>query len=337
VIEFWKGSHALEPRLERVVAIIAETVGEARFPFDDLAQTASEPKGKLLRPALLVIGSEFGSAADPTRIERLAAAVELLHLATLIHDDIIDEAPIRRGKPSLHSSVGVKKAVLAGDWLFSRCFLLAAESAGPEAATGLARLIAAICSAEIAQDEAKYAFDASPRDYFRTIAGKTAALFSLALYAGASEAKAPRAAQQTLKRAGYSIGMAFQVIDDILDFTSVESVARKPVGKDIAEGLCTLPLVYALNEDGAALRSLLAPLADLSAGAAAGRAGAEAARDEAAGAAAARVVELGAVEAAREDARRFTARALQEIGRLKPGSPRDELASLAERLLARSY
>ena len=332
MIDYWKGSPSLVPRLERVVSIIAETVKSAGFPFDDLATAAARPAGKLLRPALLVIGSEFGARADPRRIERLAAAVELLHMATLIHDDILDEAPIRRGKPSLHSSIGVKEAVLAGDWLFSRCFLLGAESAGPENARGLARLISAICSSEIAQDAAKFSFDASPRGYFRTIEGKTAALFSLALYVGASEAKAGKKTEQSLRRAGYCVGMAFQVMDDILDFESEEEVARKPVGRDIAEGLCTLPLIYALQSDFTGLRAALEPLT------AASRSAARVAEREAfALAAATRVVELGGVDRARKDARRFTSRALGEIERLKPCPARDELASLAERLLHRTY
>jgi heptaprenyl diphosphate synthase len=340
VIDYWKDSPSLEPRLERVVSIITETVRSAGFPFDDLAATAARPAGKLLRPALLVIGSEFGAGADPRKIERLAAAVELLHLATLIHDDIIDEAPIRRGKPSLHSSTGVKEAVLEGDWLFSRCFLLGAESADPENARGLARLVAAICSAEIAQDAARFAFDASPRGYFRTIAGKTAALFSLALYVGASEAKAGRKTEQSLRRVGYCVGMAFQVMDDILDFESDEEIARKPVGRDIAEGLCTLPLIYALRAEGPSMRATLAPLAKLGAspvGAALADSTQVAEREAFARAAAGRVIELGGVSRAREDARRFTSRALGEIERLKPCPARDELASLAARLLHRTY
>jgi heptaprenyl diphosphate synthase len=280
---------------------------------------------------MLIIGAEFGHAAKPDGIERLAAAVELLHIATLVHDDILDEAPVRRGRPSLHSSIGVKEAVLAGDWLFSRCFLLSSESAGGENARSLARLIAAICSAEITQDAAKFSYSTGPRGYFRTIAGKTAALFSLALYAGASEAKAGRKAEQALRRAGYCIGMAFQVIDDILDFESAAEVVRKPVGWDIAEGLCTLPLIYALEADGPGMHAALDRVI----------AGHEA-RDEemsaiAARAAAARVIELGGLDRARDDARRFTARAQNEIARLPPLPARAELAALAERLLLRVY
>jgi Geranylgeranyl pyrophosphate synthase len=331
VIEYWKDEGALEPRLERVVAIIAEATASPDFPLRELVAAAAEPSGKLLRPALLLIGSDFGRVADAERTERLAAAVEILHVATLIHDDIIDESPLRRGKPSLYASAGVTQAVLAGDWLFSRCFHLAAQSAGPDNTRGLARLIAAICASEISQDMGKYEFSPSKRRYLRTIAGKTAALFSLALYAGASEAKAGRHVEQTLRRAGYCIGMAFQMMDDILDFEADEDVMRKPVGQDIAEGLCTLPLVYA----SASGRATLAPLLERVAEAA--RAGDHEARDAAAREAAARTVELGGVEAARADAARFTSRALGEIAKLPRGSARDELAALAERLLHRAY
>jgi heptaprenyl diphosphate synthase len=316
--DYWKDSPALATRLERVVGVIHETVDNPSFPIREAVTSVTESNGKLLRPALLIIGSSFGHAADPSRIERLAAAVELLHVATLVHDDIIDEAPMRRGRPSLHARLGVKEAVLAGDWLFSRCFLLSSESAESENARSLSRLIAAVCTAEISQDMSKYRYSTSVRDYFRTIAGKTAALFSLALHAGASEAKAGARVAQTLRRAGYGIGMAFQVIDDILDFESIE---------DIAEGLCTLPLIYALQEDRPSMEAILTRV---------GRRD-SAVSDEAAAAAVARATELGGPERAREDARRFTSRALAEVDRLPPSPARDELRNLAERLLHRAY
>jgi heptaprenyl diphosphate synthase len=325
--DYWKDSPELNRRLERVVEVIDSTIGSPGFPMREEAASASEAGGKLLRPALLIIGSSFGRAARPERIERLAAAVELLHMATLVHDDIIDEAPIRRGRPSLYANVGVKKAVLAGDWLFSQCFLLASESAGPENAKGLARLIAAVCSAEISQDLDKFSYSASVRSYLRTIAGKTAALFSLALHTGAAEAKAPPRVAQALRRAGYDMGMAFQVIDDILEFESAEAVVRKPVGKDIAEGLCTLPLIYALQADRQGMEAILAK----------GRQPGEPVTPEAAAEAARRAAELGGPERARADARRFTSRALAEIDTLPESPPREELRRLAERLLHRAF
>ena len=149
--DYWNGSPVLEARLERVVSLIEASIDDRGFPLSASAAAAAEPNGKLLRPALLIIGSSFGRGADPDRIDSLAAAVELLHVATLIHDDIIDDAPLRRGRPSLHADIGIKKAVLAGDWLFSRCFLLSSECAEPENAKALARLIAAVVSAEISQ------------------------------------------------------------------------------------------------------------------------------------------------------------------------------------------
>jgi heptaprenyl diphosphate synthase len=321
--DFWKDSPALEARLGRVMAVIDESIDSPGFPIGEAVAAAAESSGKLLRPALLIIGSSFGRSADPSRIERLAAAVEILHVATLVHDDIIDEAPVRRGRPSLHASLGTKEAVLAGDWLFSRCFLLSSESAKPENARALARLIAAVCSAEISQDLSKYKYSSSVRSYFRTIAGKTAALFSLALHAGASEAKAGARVEQVLRRAGYDIGMAFQVIDDILDFESAEDLLRKPAGRDIAEGLCTLPLIYALRADRPGMEAILSREPR----------GSEAVSAEAA----ARAIELGGTRQARNDAMRYTARALAEIGRLPASPARDELGRLAERLLHRVY
>lgn len=325
--DFWKDSPRLEARLRRVAAAIDSAIDIPGYPLREATAGAAEPNGKLLRPALLIIGSSFGRAADPARIESLAAAIELLHVATLVHDDIIDDADTRRGGPSLHATIGVKKAVLAGDWLFSRCFLLSSESAEPENARGLGRLIAAVCSAEIAQDMGKYSYSDSVRGYLRTIAGKTAALFSLALHAGASEAKAESRITQTLRRAGYDMGMAFQVIDDILDFESAERVARKPVGRDIAEGLCTLPLIYALKADRKGMEALLERV----------RRGDAESSARAAAAAASRAIELGGTARARDDARRFTARALAEIGRLPKSSARDDLGLLGERLLRRDY
>jgi len=330
VTEFWKGSPDLSRRLEGIVAIIDAEVGQGGFPMAESVAAIARANGKLLRPALLVIGSMFGKAAAPDRIDELAAAVEILHVATLVHDDIIDDASTRRGLPSLHMSVGVKEAVLAGDWLLARCFRLASASATPENARGLSRLVAAICSSEIAQDIGKYEYSTSVRGYLRTIAGKTAALFALALHAGSVEAKAGARTSQALRRAGYDIGMAFQVVDDILDFESTALAARKTVGRDIAEGLCTLPLIYALLEDPSGMRAALprGPSPDDAGGGE---------REATAATAADLAVRLGGTERARADARRFTERALAEIGRLPDCAARSELASLAERLLRRAY
>ncbi len=333
--DFWKDSPELATTLERVALLMRDAVRGNDFPLEEAVGAIVESNGKMLRPAFLVLGSRFGRQGAAERVLPLAAAIELLHVSTLIHDDVIDDSDLRRGVPTLHTRFGVKDAVLAGDWLFARCFQLAAASASPEQAQALARLIGAICAAEIRQDLDKWSYSPSLRAYHRKIAGKTAALFSLALHVGATEAKAPNRVAQRLRRAGYDIGMAFQIIDDILDFESTEGVMRKPVGHDVAEGLCTLPLIHALRADEAGMRALLARLPRP--GAARAVAGAAAATAEAVAAILARSVELGGVDAARRDAERYTRRAQAAIDGLPAGAPRDDLARLTAKLLSRSY
>ncbi len=323
---YWDDTPGLRERLARVEAIMEETVRDPSFPLRDEVAEIVFSQGKMLRPAFLLIGSGFGrplrGQAPAATLERLAAAIELLHTATLIHDDVLDKAQTRRGLPTLHTRFGTVGAVLAGDWLLSRCFRLASENAAPENARLLSRLVGSVCSAEIAQDLGKFSYTTSIRSYSRTIAGKTAALFSLALHTGASEAKARPAVTSILRRAGYCIGMAFQIIDDILDFESTEGVMGKPVGKDLREGLCTLPLIFALRSDPENMRSLLYRAREDSCIV-------QTVID--------RTFECGGVDKARETALLYTQRARREIGRLPDLPQKAELGILTERLLKRSY
>ncbi len=318
--EFWKDIPGMSGRLEDVKRGMKETLRYEGFPLADAVEALVEANGKMLRPALLLIAGDFGRR--PEALVPLAAAVELLHVATLIHDDVIDEADERRGVPTLHARFGTKEAVLAGDWLFSRCFRLASEASSPENARILARLVGAICSAEIHQDMEKNVWSPSVRNYLRKIAGKTALLFTLALQAGARESRATPRITATLSRIGYDLGMAFQIMDDILDYESSAGAMRKPVGKDLREGLCTLPLILALRGDGRELAPLLAarPMGDD---------------------AAERILSLvrssGALDEARAYALRYTERALREIRRLPKGQPRDALDTLVKKLLSREY
>ncbi len=318
---FWNDLPRIRSELSEVVAIIEDAVRVEGFPVSDALLELVRANGKMLRPALLLASAGFGRA-DPERIRRLAAAVELLHTATLVHDDYLDGASLRRGVRTLHERFNPMTAVLAGDFLLSRCFRLAADATSPDNAKALAALIEAICLAEIRQDLGKYDYSADLRRYRRTVAGKTAALFSLACQAGAVEAGCKPEVAQRLRRAGYDIGMAFQVIDDILDFEGDERVVRKPLGRDVAEGLSTLPLAYALAERGPELAPLLA-----------GKPPSEEAVAEVV-----RVVRgSGAIERARADAATYTERALREIDALPDKPARAEIRTLAERLLLRAH
>jgi heptaprenyl diphosphate synthase len=275
--------------------------------------------GKLLRPGLLIIAAGFGKIQD--KHYSLAACLEMLHMATLIHDDVIDESPKRRGVPALHRCCGNRNAVLVGDFLLSRCFILAAQYTSPENALALARVIAVICGQEIEQNSDRYTGNFSMRRYFRKIMGKSAVLFALSCHIGASEAKAPRLLANRLRRVGYNIGMAFQIIDDILDYAGDPEQIRKPLGNDIREGLITLPLICALPRDrSGALRHLLTA-AEFTAGNS--------------NAIIHAVRESGGIEAARAYAETYTQRALRELAALPACLSRDMLDQLTRRLLLR--
>jgi len=289
-----------------------------RFPLSDAVEQLIDANGKMLRPAFMFMAASFGRR--PKDISNLAAAIELLHIATLVHDDVIDDADTRRGVPTLHAVHGVKEAVLSGDWLFSRCFRLAAESSSPGNATLLAALVGAICSEEIHQDIERFTWPRSTRNYLRKISGKTAAMFSLALRAGAIETKASASVTATLTRVGYDVGIAFQIMDDLLDYESNCCTMRKPVAKDIREGLCTLPLILALRSDEAGIAPLL---------------GTTRPDDVTVEKIVARVRDSGALESARSIAAHYTERAQRELSRLPKGQAREDLRLTVNRLLSR--
>ena len=323
--DIWKNSPRLGKRLDRVEGLLAENLSDPGFPLAEATKRLVFSGGKMLRPAFVIIGSGFGpkgkGPSSEDKIHHIAAAVELIHTASLVHDDIIDDAAIRRGTSTLHTDFGTTNAILAGDWLFSRSFRLVADYADLKSARVLARFVGGICAAEIGQDLGKFGFSTSKRSYLRTIAGKTAALFSLSLHVGASEAKADPLVIQALRRTGYDIGMAFQIIDDILDYESDDKTLRKPVGNDIKEGLCTLPLILALKKDESSLRPLLGkPMDD--------RKISEILRI---------VLATGALDEARSIAQRFTARARVEIERLPSCPAKQELMNASEALLQRRY
>lgn len=318
--DFWNGIPDITARLDAVRARMKSVVGSDRFPLAEAVERLIDANGKMLRPAFLIMAGRFGRR--PKDLTDLAASIELLHIATLIHDDVIDEADTRRGIPTIHSLYSPKEAVLAGDWLFSRCFRLASDSSSPGNARLLAALIGALCSEEIHQDLDRFRWPRSARNYLRKIAGKTAALFSLALRAGAVETKASSANIAALTRAGYAAGMAFQIMDDVLDYESSSGDMRKPVAKDVREGLCPLPLILAIRADPERILPRLGP----------GK------PDERAVASIVDAVrESGAMESAKAVASAYTARAMRELSRLPKGSASDDLRATVERLLSRTY
>lgn len=208
--------------------------------------------GKMLRPTLLLIGCRFGKqyAKKVTEVIHLATSIETLHVATLLHDDVIDEAKMRRGQESIQSKYSKEYAIYMGDYLLSRCFLLLTELQIPkELAVKLAKVVGRICMGEISQNRNRFNTDISLMGYLRIISGKTAALFAISLSAGAYVSKTSDKVIKRLSHAGYQLGMAFQIIDDLLDFIGDEKMVGKDLKSDILQGYYCLPVIFALRDE----------------------------------------------------------------------------------------
>lgn len=206
--------------------------------------------GKRLRPALLLLCTRmFGPSTECAR--RLAAVVEMIHTATLVHDDVIDVAKTRRGRPSSNMVWGNHVSVLAGDWLYMQAFQLALGERNFHILDVLISLTQMMVEGELLQLERLHRIDITEADYMELVDRKTAALFSACAALGASAANADDAAESSLREFAWNLGMAFQLVDDILDFTSTEKILGKPSGNDLREGKVTLPMIYALADASA--------------------------------------------------------------------------------------
>ena len=217
--------------------------------------------GKRLRPALLLLWSRWLQAERPAVLQA-AVAVELIHTATLVHDDLIDDSPTRRGVATVHARHGSAVAVIAGDNYLARGLELLASSGRVDLVALLASTVGVICSAELQQTRSERRWtETTIATYLRTIEGKTASLLATACRIGASLADLSDAEIDGATRYGRALGMAFQIADDVLDYRGDESSTGKPVGVDLLRGIVTSPLIYALADAaaGSALREILEP------------------------------------------------------------------------------
>jgi octaprenyl-diphosphate synthase len=216
-------------------------------------------RGKLFRPALLLLSNEVGSAPDD-RAVTLAAVVELVHLATLVHDDAVDHSVLRRGQPTVNSMWTHQVAIIMGDYLYSRAIMQLAHVGLMDAVDVMANAANAMSVGEMRQLTAYDALSFSEDDYTRLIAAKTASLMKASCELGALvgdvDCRAP------LSRYGHCLGMAFQVADDILDYTASEEETGKPSGHDLREHKVTLPLVGAMRGGDAAGMELVRAVFD---------------------------------------------------------------------------
>jgi octaprenyl-diphosphate synthase len=211
----------------------------------DIAQYLIAGGGKRIRPLLLLLSAKALGATSHSRI-RLGAVVEMLHTATLVHDDIIDEAETRRGRPSSNTTWGNSKCVLAGDWLYMQSFQTALEERNFRVLDLLISLTQQMVEGELLQIE-KLGRLINEEEYFDLIFRKTACLFKVSMQLGAAIQHADSTVEAMLGEYGRNLGLAFQIVDDVLDLTASEEVLGKPVASDLREGKATLAVIHALE------------------------------------------------------------------------------------------
>jgi heptaprenyl diphosphate synthase len=248
----------LDEHLAWVEVALKESVGSEDPMLADIASHLIAAGGKRLRPSLTVMSALATGSEVSDDLIRGGVSVELVHLGSLYHDDVIDEAPTRRGVESVNARWGNLVAIVAGDFLLARASEIAA-SLGTEVSGLLAHTIGRLCEGEVGEIQFAYNSARTEAAYLTAIAGKTASLMSTSCRIGGLVANVPRDQVDALTRFGHAFGMAFQIWDDILDVIGMEQSLGKPAGHDLVEGVYTLPVIRALAVPsiGDELRDLL--------------------------------------------------------------------------------
>ena len=244
--------HDLE-RVEREISLESVASVDAVTTIGRYLQAGG---GKRLRPILVLLASKLVGEVTDSSI-RMAAVVEMIHTATLVHDDVIDIAKTRRGRPSPNALWGNHTCVLAGDWLYMQAFQIALRERNFRVLDLLIGLTQVMVEGELLQLESIGKIGVSEADYMELVDRKTASLFSACARLGSMMGGADEATETRLGEFAWNLGIAFQLADDVLDFTSHEKVLGKPVGSDLREGKVTLPLIYVLADATAEDRALI--------------------------------------------------------------------------------
>ena len=250
-----------------VAGDLARIEAELRGDIEGDAPVVAEPMadlfqagGKRLRPALVLLAAMCGSY-DLARLTPAAMAVELTHAATLVHDDVIDRSPVRRGRPTVAARLGDEPAIVIGDFYFAKAYEHAARTDSPEVVAILARSVMSICAGEVRQQSIRYRYSTDIAEYMRRIEAKTAVLLAACCEIGALLGGLSDVLRAALRAYGRELGLAFQIADDVLDYMATEGEIGKPIGHDILEGFATLPLMLARDEASSA-KALNATLVD---------------------------------------------------------------------------
>lgn len=243
----------IRSQLKATESFLSKQLALADGLLGELTRYICRMPGKRIRPALTLLSAGlFQTGSDPNgsdpmgsdHIIRLAAAVEMIHTATLLHDDVIDGASLRRGLSTLNAKWGDTLSVLSGDYLYSQAFCLLSELQNPAVLSLLSDTARTVCEGEVAQIQHQQDWDLSPARYLKIIQWKTASLMGASAQAGALLAGAPFAKAARLGAFGLNFGLAFQIVDDTQDLVGDQAVLGKSLGTDLSEGNVTLPLIY---------------------------------------------------------------------------------------------
>ncbi|WP_212933234.1 heptaprenyl diphosphate synthase component II [Robertmurraya siralis] len=234
------------------INIIENSLEETVKGESSLLQQASlhllQAGGKRIRPVFVLLAAKFGRY-DIQVVKDVAVALELIHMASLVHDDVIDDADLRRGRPTIKSKWDNRFAMYSGDYIFAKSLELMTNVENPVAHQILSNTIVELTIGEIEQIKDKYRFEQNLRDYLLRIKRKTALLIAASCQLGAIAAGVEEEVHRKLARFGYFVGMSFQITDDVLDFTGTEKELGKPAGGDLLQGNITLPVLFAMKDE----------------------------------------------------------------------------------------
>ena len=309
----------VERDLQAFDAFVAQNISAEGELLSDMLRYALSSRGKGIRPTIVMLSAALNAprgVAAGRRVHLAAMLVEMIHVASLIHDDVIDESDTRRGRPSVNARWQSHRAVLLGDYILARNLSIGMSSGQYDLVTHVCNSMATLCEGEALQSDCAARHDMTRRDYFDIIHKKTASLIAVSASAGAMAAGASQERVALMHRFGEAVGMAFQIQDDILDYTRTAHTG-KPANNDLREGKITLPLLAVLERtDGDRRRELLAKLASCG-------------RDEAAVEYLQRIVDNGGgLTAAAEVMRGYLAKATDMLAGYEACPARSALADL---------
>ncbi|HHW00010.1 MAG TPA: polyprenyl synthetase family protein [Clostridiaceae bacterium] len=247
-MDLWNKYPEIASELQLVEKTIRENVHSKNKLLNSITEELVASGGKRLRPAFVILSAKFGEY-DGSKVVKLAGAIEILHTATLVHDDVIDRSKLRRGKMTVSEKYGIDMAIYTGDFLFTKAIMLLSGNVPLDNLDTLARGIKTICEGEVSQFQDKFNLDVSILSYLKRISRKTAVMFGAACALGADISKCSEDIKKSLVKFGLYYGIAFQIKDDLNNIISDVGTSGKPVSSDFMEGVITLPVIYALKNN----------------------------------------------------------------------------------------